>query len=68
MNLYLVTATDRTPDVDFLLIRARDERDAIDQAAEYVADQTWTAKLLTTDGPAQILAGAERSCWELTGA
>ncbi len=68
MQLWLVTAIDNAPEVDFLVIRATDEDHAIVQASEYVAEQTWTAKPLSADGPAAILCGAERSCWELTDA
>jgi hypothetical protein len=54
--------------VEGLVIRAPSEQHALDQATEYVSDVTWIAKPLATDGPAEIVFGAERACWELPAA
>jgi hypothetical protein len=70
MQLWLAVPSpdSRSREVEGLVIRAVTEQHALGQAAEYVADVTWAAKPLTPDGPAGIVFGAERACWELPAA
>lgn len=53
--------------VDGLVIRAASKQAAAAMAADYhePGRGVWLAKPLTPEGDAEILFGAERSCWEL---
>jgi hypothetical protein len=51
--------------VDGLVIRAESKPAAEAMAADYHRGPNWAAKLLSLEGDAQVIFGAEQSCWGL---